>query len=195
MLTGPKQMTPELSWSWQGIYWGRRATLAQRNLENWIGASRQLDVPASTNQYLFSSFGSTREIEIQTIARRTILLAIPLAVFLLGILLLYVRAIRHPIALFALGLIIAAVGLLYPEPALQVAQVAGIGLIFVLAMGVLKWLFSRSRRRPSAIHGTSVSHVDVGTTQVRIPVSSSDSQSTKSTSDLSVHLSESESKA
>ncbi len=195
LLTAPRGLTPELTWRWQTIYWGRRATLTQQDLEKWIGASTQARLPAGTSQYLFSSFGATPRIEFQTAGRREILLAVSFLALLTGLSLIYFPVLRHPAVLLVGGVALVAGGMLYPEPALQAAQAAAVGLALVLVARVLDWTVARRRDRHAVIRGTSLSGIDSQISDHRSLRAEGNSQSTTATAPAPLPVPASESKS
>ena len=76
------------------------------------------------------------------------------AALLAGLLLIYIPLIRHPATLLAAALVLLGVGILYPEPALLVAQAAGLGL----ALALLAALFARGLPRQRERFG----HTELG---------------------------------
>ena len=120
----------------------------------------QAPLPSSVNQYLYSSCGSVERIEVRTAGRALVLLAISGTALLAGLLLLYVPALRHPAVLLVVAVAVLAGGLFDLEPALQVAQVAVVGVALLLVSRVLRWLLSRRRTQRAVLHGTSLFGLD-----------------------------------
>ena len=145
----PSQFTPEYVWDWSGLYWGRRATMEQQELETWSGATVGTPAPAMANRYLFSSLGGTRHLSFRTASRASIVLAAAGAVLVVGLLLIYIPASRQPGILFAGCVVLLAMGIWYPEPTLLLAQAATLGLVLTLLAGLLRLI--TSPRRPSGV--------------------------------------------
>jgi hypothetical protein len=139
VLLEPAGFTPELAWTWRGLFWDRLGTLDQASLERWIGASEQTALPAEMNTYLFSVFRSPPSINVLVLPRSAILWTIGGVVLLLGLTLLNVRAMRRPSVLLALGVVLAAAGLSWPASALLLAQVAAVALLVVLLSALWQW--------------------------------------------------------
>jgi len=180
LVSGAKELNPESSWSSRMPLFGRTPRFDQRALEQLVGASEQLPLPESTNEYLFSSQDAVARIQITTASRGQILLVAAVTVFVVGLLLIYVPSLRHPASLLMLCVIVGVVGLLFPHPTIQLAQLSAIGLLFVLLTFALKWLLARSRTGPAILHGTSLSSVESVTTETMLaPVEGSSHTSTK----------------
>jgi hypothetical protein len=139
LLVEPTGFTPELAWTWRGLFWERLGTLDQAALERWIGASEQTAVPAEMNTYLFSVFRSPSPMNVLVLPRSAILWTIGGAVLLVGLTLLNVRATRRPSVLLALAVILAAAGLSWPTSALLLAQGAAVALLVVLLSALWQW--------------------------------------------------------
>jgi len=140
LLVPPAGYASEMQWrggSWPA--WLRPAR-SQEQLETWIGASRQDPLPRGVNDYLFSSLGSTPDLEFTFAGRRLILAIGAGAALLLGLGLMHVRALRRPEALLAVAVALAALTLAQPEAALLAAQAAGLGLVVALAVALWSWL-------------------------------------------------------
>lgn len=139
VLLEPAGFTPELAWSWRGLFWERLGTLDQTSLERWIGASQQTPLPAEMNAYLFSAFRSPSFMNLLVLPRSAILWSIGGVVLLVGLALLNVRALRRPSVLLALGVALAAAGLSWPTSALLLAQVAAVALLVLLLSALWQW--------------------------------------------------------
>lgn len=169
LLVTPDQLTSELMWRWQGVYWGRRSTLEQHDLEQWIGASRQAALPEATNQYLFSSFGAVEQVHLYTAPRRYILLAASFIALVAGLLLIYFPTLRNPGVLFFASVCLLAIGFYYPEPTLQITQAASVGIVLVMVARLVDWSISHRYASHSVVRGTSLTHVEVSPSDSQIP--------------------------
>ena len=65
---------------------------------------------------------------------------------LAGLLLIYVRAARHPVVLLVAAAILAGLTAIYPELALMAAQASAVGLALVLLAVFLRQLTAGSRQ-------------------------------------------------
>ena len=63
------------------------------------------------NEYLFSAFGNVDRCVVYTAARSWIVLVASGAVLLAGLLLIYVRRLRHPAALLSAAVLLLAAGM------------------------------------------------------------------------------------
>jgi len=158
LLADPANLTSEAKWGWQGFYFGRRASLSQRDLESWIGASRQVELPPEGNQYLFSSFATVESVETYTATRIWALLAATLLVMGVILMLVYVPFARHPIVLLVIASAAVVAAFFYPHAALQFAQASGVSLIIGGFAFVAQWLMSRGHHAvPPQVRGGMLS--------------------------------------
>jgi hypothetical protein len=137
------RLSPDVRWRWQGLRFGRSSRLSQAELEQWIGASSQPELPEAVNTYLFSSFGSLDQLQVHTATRRMLLLASSGLVLVVGLLLLYFPAFRHPAVLLVAGVAIAASVFWSPSLALIFAQAAVSGLFCAMFALLLRRLYGR----------------------------------------------------
>jgi len=144
ILGSPADFTGEFRWGWNGLFWGRIPVLEQPQLETWAGARHLTDLPAETNRYLFSSLGTMDRCELRTADRALVVFTASVAALVIGLLLVYVPAVRRPASLLALAVALCAAVLAWPAPSLLLAQASGLGV--VLAMGAA-WLHRSVLRR------------------------------------------------
>jgi len=190
LLFGPSDLTPELSWSWEGFYWGRQANRTQRDLETSTAATYQAQLPASTNQYVFSSFGAVDQISVTTAGRRSMMLGVSIVTLVVGLLIIYFPSVRHPASLFALALGLVLFAAFYPELSLQTAQVASLGIVFAIIVQLLRWTLERPREGRSVIRGTSRSTYDAETTETMAAPMEIGSKASVSSARLAIHVTE-----
>ena len=98
------------------------------------------------NVYLFSSLGRFGPCEIVTAGRSTIVFVSSGIALLAGLLLIYVRAARHPIVLLAAVVILGGLTAICPELALIAAQASSIGLALALLAAFLRQMTVGSRQ-------------------------------------------------
>jgi len=139
LVTSPENLTAELAWRWQGLHWGRYASLSQADLENWIGASNQVPLPADSNQYLYSSFTPADTIRVYTVQRLYALILSSVLALAAGFALVYAPLMRHPAALMAVAVLIAVAAFYYPDAALLAAQAGSIGLALSAVAYLIDW--------------------------------------------------------
>jgi hypothetical protein len=177
VLATPAGFTRECVWSWNEFFWGRRPLLEQPELETWAGAAHETPAPEDANRYLFSAMGRVENCTLRTAARTTIVLLASGVALLAGLLFIHVPAVRHPSALLAVALLVACVGAIYPEPMLQLAQAAGLGIVLAFVTGLVQVGLARRRRRFEPLKPV----LEKGSTQVyRTPASSVGPASTQS---------------
>jgi hypothetical protein len=120
--------------------------LSQAELEAWAGLRHPGNSPAPTgmNVYLFSSLGRIESCEIVTAGRSTIVFASSGIALLAGLLLIYVRAARHPVVLLAAAALLAGLAAIYPELAMLAAQTSALGLALALLAAFLRQVTAAS---------------------------------------------------
>jgi hypothetical protein len=161
----PAGFTGEFTWDWEGYFWGRQPLLDQGQLESWVGATARPPLPERDNLYLFSTLGDVPQAEIHTVGRTWIVLWASSVVLVIGLLLIYVPASRHPAALLVVGLGLLAAGLIAPEPTFLLAQAASLGLGLALLTGLLSRGMSGRGRRVIPRKESSHSRIEVGSTR------------------------------
>jgi hypothetical protein len=147
LLWPPTSLTPESLWSWRDLHWSRIPNRSQSDLERLFGASTQEPLPPTTNRYLFSSTGLLRTVQFVTAARSVLVIAMSAAALLIGLLLMYVPMLRHPVILIVLGIGLFASAATFPEAAILAAQAAVLGIVLLFVSRILQWTMPA---RPSA---------------------------------------------
>jgi hypothetical protein len=194
LLLPPGGMTPELTWTWRGLFWGRASRLQSADLERWVGATQQSgELPQTVNHYLFSSFGTLDRMQFSVATRGTALILMSGAALLTGLALIYFRRLRHPAVLFVGGLAVFTLILWMPDLAAALAQAAALGLLLGLTACVLKWTVDRRLASGSVIQGVAYASPDSQT--VRAPVVQSESKAAPQTTTLPGSILVAESKA
>ncbi len=168
LVRGPGGLAEDLTWHWQQILWTRRARLDQRDLERWINAGHVSPLPESSNQYLFSGFGSVATVKVMTAGRRMLLLVISAATLVAGLALVHLRIARHPAVLTTVGVALAALALVFPSLAIQAAQPAGLALAFLAVVALVTWGVGRRRVRRAVVRGSSYAALETSSTQSAI---------------------------
>ena len=160
LLTTPAGLTSEMAWKWQGLFGEPQARWSQQELETWINVRAQSDLPARTNQYLFSTFDAVGSASILVMHRSMLLLLVSGVVLSGGLLLLFVPLARHPAVILVVGAALLPVVGLFPEQALFIAQAASLGI--GLAVASTLWQRWRTTRHDgqTVIRGTSLSKLD-----------------------------------
>ncbi len=125
------RMTPEWTWQWSGVWWNRESRMKQVDLERWVGATQQTDLPLSINSYVLSSFGGGRSFQIWVVSRFMLWLPIGLTSIVISILVISFRSLRHPALLLIGAGGIATAAMLAPDLAVLLGQTAIFSLILV----------------------------------------------------------------
>ena len=85
-----------------------------------------------------------------------------------GLLLLYVKKVRHPAVLFLVGVVLVTGAILFPEPTLLVAQVAALGAALVVMAVTLERQLRSRRRVPLVVRAGSSSIHDPASTRTHL---------------------------
>jgi hypothetical protein len=164
MVADPAGFTGENHWCWKSYFWGRQPLLSQGELESWVGAAPRSPLPESCNTYLYSGAGRLDRVEVRTISRSLIVLFASGAALVLGLLLIYVPAGRHPVTLLVLALTLFGAAFVSPDATFLVAQAASLGVLLALATGALNRILARRHSQPR-IAEVPNSRVEVGSTR------------------------------
>jgi hypothetical protein len=193
LLWGDRDMAAENMVAWWSFGWRRQPMLEQGDLEQWIGASRQEPMPAATNRYLFTTFGTSHRLKIFTASRSLILLAASGIALSVGLLLLYFPTLRHPALLLAIGGVTLSCGFIYPQLAVIFAQAACLGVVLIVVARLLRMLLWRGAGR-STVHGRT-QFSDSNIVEVRTPRADGSSGVTTAPAPVVNHLPAAESKS
>jgi hypothetical protein len=136
----PTGLAPEMAWSAEHWFVARSPTLDQRQIEGLLGASRQPLLPRGANEYLFGALGQAPSLSVVAVHRRLLLASASGSVLLLGLALVHVPRLRHPLALLVLAVGLGALALAFPDLALLAGQMALLGILVALAAAVWAWL-------------------------------------------------------
>ena len=101
-------MNGEYRLGWREWSWGRQPTQSQADLEKWTSATVPPELPASTNEYLYSAFDSPPHASVRLVRRSWLIIAAGAGALAVGLIALYTNLGRT--AGFWLAAIIAAVG-------------------------------------------------------------------------------------
>jgi hypothetical protein len=142
----PHGYAGEFTWRWSGWRWGRAPLWKQSDLEDWAGAGRFVDVPATSNQYLFSSLGSVAPLRLRVASRLWIVLAASSAALLVGMALIHLPRLRRPEVLLLGVVALAAGAAISPQLAAILLQASLLGVLLVVLSGVLRRLLARPKK-------------------------------------------------
>jgi hypothetical protein len=177
----PLGMSSAMQWT----HWWRRPqpVLSQRQLEQWVGATRQTPPVGSDGfsgpaQYLFGSVDALPASQLNTYSALWLLLSGSALVLGCGLALVYVRRLRHPAALLIAAIVVMLLAIRWPAAAMLLAQAALVAALVVLAAQGLE-RFMLWRRRWGRYAATLIREA---TTRRRSPLSTrSDAALTPST--------------
>ena len=133
------------------IAWWRTNTITpQSAFETWVGGSHQPSVESigqvdSFRQYGFASVGGDRA-SVFFVGGSLLVLAASAVAIAIGLLLLYVPYLRHPVVLVALSLLLLVLALSWPALALLSGQSIVLALMVILVCRLVQVPFVRRRR-------------------------------------------------
>lgn len=135
----------EYRWEWQGYGWTRRPSLAESDLEAWVGSAAEFrQAPLRANRYLFSSLHPV-DVSRVWIVRRTWLVTFCSGIVLaMGLLWLYAPSIRRPWFSWLLLTTVLGFFAVRMDWGVLVAQASAFGV----ALAVLAWMLQRSLAGP-----------------------------------------------
>lgn len=148
---GDSVMERRWEWSWYGMH--REPWQEESDLEDLLGATHQDPVPSTTNRYLFVTFGEPHELKVLTTARSLVVLSMSGCALMIGLLLLYVPLIRHPVVLMVGGLTLLGLAAIAPDVATVLGQAAALGVVLIPVAIVTRRLARQSR--PSVMSARS----------------------------------------
>ena len=145
VVTTPEGMNGEYKLGWRDWSWGRQPTQTQADLERWTVATKAPALPASTNEYLFSSFDVPPALSASLVRRAWLIIGAGAGALAVGLACLYTPVGRS--AGFWLAILIAAAGGLaaYPEATVLLVQAVFLGGVFTLVSVATKWLLADIR--------------------------------------------------
>jgi hypothetical protein len=190
IVRAPRQMTSASEWQWLGSFWGRRPLRSQSELEEWVGASRQLPATGLQNEYLFTSLAPLSSIELVVVPRWLVVLFASACVLLLALAWIYVPVIRRVQILIAVAILLAGLAITFPVPALLLAQASILGIVLAGLALLVARLVQRPARWPVVLPaGSSLRHATPRAESIVMPPVAA----TASTSPtISLRMSESE---
>jgi hypothetical protein len=136
VIRSPAQMTAASQWQWLGGFWGRGPTQSQSDLEEWVGAASQLGPSAANSQYLYTGLAPVSTIALLTAPRWLLVLAASAAALSVALAGIYLPVFRRRWVLGVVACAVAAVALVFPVPALLVAQASLLGVVLAVVAAV-----------------------------------------------------------
>jgi hypothetical protein len=155
IVRSPRRLSSASRWQWLGSFWGLRPVMAQTDLEVWANAAVQVGPTAAQNEFLYTGLAPILSVEFITAPRWLVVLVASSAVLAIGLVWIYVPAVRHGWILAGMACLIAALAIAFPVPALLLAQAAAIGIVAVLIAMILKRATARPTHWPVTVSGGS----------------------------------------
>jgi hypothetical protein len=169
VLWSPAELTSENSWVWRGLWWARQPRRSTAELNAWMDAAG-VEPPPGAHEYQYSFFGNTPHVELPVADRAWLVGLASAAALGLGLLLTYLPAFRDRRLLWIVAGCVAALAVVFPEPALVLAQSAALGIVLVAAALLLRrWLELRPQVSSGRTGGSSIRY-ELGSTQPGQPL-------------------------
>jgi hypothetical protein len=143
VIRSPTQLASASRWQWLGSFLGRHPSKTQAELEEWVGALRQIAPSSANNEYLFTGLAPMSSIVFVTAPRWLIVLAGSACVLALVLACIYMPAMRRRWLLAAVGCLLACVALAFPMLALLLAQASFLGAVLAILAMLIARLVSR----------------------------------------------------
>jgi hypothetical protein len=122
--------------------------MSQTDLEQWVEATTQLVPTQSQSEYLYTGLAPILSIELITAPRWLIVFIASTVILAVGLAWIYVPLIRQGWLLAAMSCGLAGLAVVFPVPALLLAQAAAIGAVVAILAILLKRLMSRPTHWP-----------------------------------------------
>jgi hypothetical protein len=190
LISNPTNFMNEFTWGWNRLLHGRQPLYEQAELEALVGASAGLNVPASTNRYLFRDLGAPAELKLTTSRLSFIVFVASLLVLATGLTVLYLPAVRKPWVLALAAFCLLPLGVANPTTAILITQAAAVGLVLILLAWLLRILFKSETIPPVVTEAEpSIAVEPRSSTRSYITGTSSESDSSEATT-IALHTSE-----
>lgn len=144
IIRSPEQLVSASQWQWLGSFCGRRPTMSQSDLEQWVGASSHQGPASADNQYVYTGLLPVSSVAFVTAPRWLIVLLASASAMVLICSWFYLPISTRPWMLVGVILVIVAAAIAYPTAAMLIAQAAAIGVV----LGLLATLIARLSTRP-----------------------------------------------
>jgi hypothetical protein len=167
LLLAPSAFTREYAWVRNGLLWHRQSSLDQSKLEQRLGVTETSPPVSEGNRYLFSTVGLVQPQTFFWWAPRSVLVFGASALLLgVGLALIYFPRLRHPAAIFVLGVVVLAGTLINPETAIVAAQAGMVGVaLLALAAILARRTLPPPAPLPSSTRGSSRAVLDRSVTE------------------------------
>lgn len=142
LLSAPASTTAEYLWSRSGWTWQRQSLLDERALATWLGISEEESLaPAAAQRYLLSVSKTGDTYLLPIVPRAALVLLAAGGILCLGLVWIYIRQVRRPVVVFAAAIVLVALCLLFPEPAIVLCQAATLGLVLIVLVALMRRWF------------------------------------------------------
>ena len=140
LLYSSNGMVSEMAYAPSRWFAGPQPLLNQEQLENWMSASRQDPLPAGASAHLFGTLSQSPRLSLVVASRRLTLIVASGLALAVGLLLIYVPALRAPQTLLMTAVVLVGVSLAFPDAALLLGRAALLGLAVTASVILWRWL-------------------------------------------------------
>jgi hypothetical protein len=168
LLLAPSDFTSEYSWQRNGLLWQRAAIRDQSQLEQLLGVPSTAPADSHVNRYLFSTIVSVPPLKLWWVPRSALVFVASAALLGVGLALIYFPRLRHPAAIFAVGVLVLTGTLVNPDTAVVIAQAGALGVALIALAAVLARRTLEAPRPalpPSTTRGSSRAILDRSVTE------------------------------
>ena len=169
LLGEPVGWVAQPKWQWRTGWVERGMAGSQHDLEQALAASSQEPPPSETNQYLFSTFAPAGEVQVWVADRATLVLLSSGVILAVGLLMLYVPWLRHPLWGWAVAAAALGSAALSPAISLVIFQAGMAGLVLALFGLVLRLALQRRTPPRPLLRPSTVSVVEKPLSDPRRP--------------------------
>ncbi len=153
--TSSSTLLSDQRWVWENLGWRRRSRYSQELVEKEFGASVQPLIASQTNQYVFTSVGSTGTNsdyfigQIRVVPRYVLWLPVAMAVLILTALWPKLGVLRHPWLLLVVVVILGLLSMIAADMTIMLIQAALASLLIVTLVKLLSWASKQRVHRRS----------------------------------------------
>jgi hypothetical protein len=129
--------------------------MSQAKLESWSGASAQVAPSTASSEHLYTGLAPVSTIEVITAPRWLIVLAASSVVLVGALIWIYVPRAQRSWILLGAAIVVSALAIAFPTPALLLAQASALGVVAAAAAVLIGRRAARPARWPVTLSSGS----------------------------------------
>ncbi len=141
LINVPSNWTPEYTWKWNGLFWGRTPTFRMDSIGFPDDPSNA--PPTESSQYLFGSIHPSPSTSFYVLNRSWIVLLSSGLSLLVGLMLIYFPRCRYAGSLFGIAIALLATIFYRPAPVLLALQASSLGVFLALGASYFYRILNR----------------------------------------------------